>query len=40
MRTLAIGDIHGNYKALMQCFERSKFDVILILIGASGTFMS
>jgi len=26
MRTLAIGDIHGNYKALMQCFERSKFD--------------
>ena len=26
MRTIAIGDIHGAYKALMQCFERSKFD--------------
>lgn len=26
MRTLVIGDIHGNYKALMQCLERSKFD--------------
>ena len=26
MRPLAIGDIHGAYKAMMQCFERSKFD--------------
>ena len=26
MRTFAIGDIHGAYKAMMQCFERSKFD--------------
>jgi len=25
-KIFAIGDIHGNYKALMQCFERSKFD--------------
>lgn len=25
-RTLALGDIHGNYKALKQCLERSKFD--------------
>lgn len=26
MRKLVIGDIHGNYKALIQCFERSNFD--------------
>jgi len=26
VRTFAIGDIHGAYKAMMQCFERSKFD--------------
>ena len=26
MRTYVIGDIHGAYKALMQCFERSQFD--------------
>ena len=26
MRTLALGDIHGAYKAMMQCFECSKFD--------------
>ena len=26
MRTLCIGDIHGGYKALIQCLERSKFD--------------
>lgn len=26
MKTYAIGDIHGAYKAMMQCFERSKFD--------------
>lgn len=26
MRTLAIGDIHGNYKGLLQCLERSGFD--------------
>ena len=26
MKTFAIGDIHGTHKAMMQCFERSKFD--------------
>ncbi len=26
MKTFAIGDIHGAYKAMMQCFERSKFN--------------
>lgn len=26
MKTYAIGDIHGAYKALIQCFERAKFD--------------
>jgi hypothetical protein len=26
MKTCAIGDIHGAYKALIQCFKRSKFD--------------
>jgi len=26
MRTLVIGDIHGAYKALKQCLERSSFD--------------
>ena len=26
MRILVIGDIHGNYKALLQCLERSNFD--------------
>ncbi len=26
MKTFAIGDIHGDYKVMMQCFERSKFD--------------
>jgi serine/threonine protein phosphatase 1 len=26
MRRFVIGDIHGAYKALMQCFERSGFD--------------
>ena len=26
LKTYAIGDIHGAYRALMQCFERSKFD--------------
>lgn len=25
-RTLVLGDIHGGYRALMQCFERSGFD--------------
>ena len=25
-RTFALGDIHGNYKALKQCLERSNFD--------------
>ncbi|MCK5711019.1 MAG: metallophosphoesterase, partial [Deltaproteobacteria bacterium] len=27
MRTLCIGDIHGNYNALVQALERSKFDM-------------
>lgn len=26
MKTYAVGDIHGAYKALIQCFKRSKFD--------------
>ncbi|MCA9398849.1 MAG: metallophosphoesterase, partial [Candidatus Omnitrophica bacterium] len=26
MRVFAIGDIHGAYKALIQCLERSGFD--------------
>ena len=26
LKTYAIGDIHGAYKSLIQCFERSKFD--------------
>lgn len=26
MKTFVVGDIHGAYKALMQCFERSGFD--------------
>ena len=26
MKTFVIGDIHGSYKALLQCFERSAFD--------------
>ncbi len=26
MKTFVVGDIHGAYKALLQCFERSKFD--------------
>ena len=26
MRTLVTADIHGGYKTLIQCFERSKFD--------------
>ena len=26
MRTLITADIHGGYKTLIQCFERSKFD--------------
>ena len=26
MKTFAIGDIHGAYKAMLQCFERSKFN--------------
>lgn len=26
MRTFVIGDIHGAYKALLQCFDRSGFD--------------
>ena len=35
-KTYVIGDIHGNYKGLMQCLERSKFDYskdILISLG-------
>jgi len=26
MKTFVIGDIHGAYKALIQCLKRSKFD--------------
>jgi len=26
MKTFVIGDIHGAYKALLQCFEKSRFD--------------
>jgi len=26
MKTYVLGDLHGNLKALKQCFERSKFD--------------
>ncbi len=26
MRTLVIGDVHGAYRALLQCLERSNFD--------------
>ena len=26
MKIFAIGDIHGAYKAMMQCFVRLKFD--------------
>lgn len=26
MRTFVLGDLHGGYKALMQCLERAKFD--------------
>lgn len=26
MRRFVIGDIHGNYKSLLQCFDRSGFD--------------
>lgn len=36
MRTLAMGDIHGAYKALLQCLERSSFDYendLLIQLG-------
>ncbi|MBU4478943.1 MAG: metallophosphoesterase, partial [Candidatus Omnitrophica bacterium] len=36
MCTIVLGDIHGAYKALLQCFERSGFDRIkdrLIVIG-------
>ena len=36
MKTFAIGDIHGAYKALLQCLERSGFDYAkdrLIVLG-------
>jgi len=36
VKTFAIGDIHGAYKALMQCLERAKFDYkqeCLIVLG-------
>lgn len=36
MKTFVIGDIHGGYKGLLQCFERSKFNYEedkLILLG-------
>ncbi|WP_420316158.1 metallophosphoesterase [Ekhidna sp.] len=35
-RTLVMGDIHGNFKAMMQCFERCDFDQskdVLIQLG-------
>ncbi len=35
-RTFALGDLHGNYKALMQCLQRSEFDYendLLIQLG-------
>ena len=28
MRLFVIGDIHGAYKSLLQCFERSGFDYL------------
>jgi len=36
MKTFVVGDIHGAYKALLQCFERSAFDYAkdrLIVLG-------
>ncbi len=36
MKTFCLGDIHGAYKALLQCFERSGFDYMkdrLIALG-------
>lgn len=36
MRTLVLGDIHGGFKSMKQCFERSKFDYAkdrLIVLG-------
>ncbi len=36
MRTFVIGDIHGTYKALVQCLKRSNFDYVrdrLIALG-------
>ena len=36
MKTFVVGDIHGAYKALLQCFERSGFDYAkdrLIVLG-------
>lgn len=26
MRTLILGDVHGSYKGMLQCFKKSKFD--------------
>jgi len=28
MRTFVVGDIHGAYRAFMQCLERSAFDYV------------
>jgi serine/threonine protein phosphatase 1 len=36
MKTFVIGDIHGAYKALLQCFERSGFDYNLDRLIALG----
>ncbi|NQT28341.1 MAG: metallophosphoesterase, partial [Candidatus Omnitrophica bacterium] len=36
MKTYAVGDIHGAYKVLIQCFKRARFDYErdrLIVIG-------
>jgi hypothetical protein len=43
-KIFAIGDIHGAYKALIQCFERSGFDRentrLIVLSMACGIYAS
>ena len=36
MRRFVIGDIHGGYKALLQCLERSGFDPAADLLVSLG----